>query len=102
MEDEHGVNVSSRTVRSRLFSAGLCGCVAARKPLLRDPTVRMRWRSLAHTDTGRSNSGTMCYGPTKAPFSFSVGQSGLTYAEGLVRSTAHSALSPQSSTEGAP
>ena len=42
MEDDHGVHVSSRTVRSRLFSAGLRGCVAAKKPLLRDPTIRKR------------------------------------------------------------
>ena len=42
MEDDHGVHVSSRTVRSRLFSAGLRGCVAAKKPLLRDPTICKR------------------------------------------------------------
>ena len=47
MEDEHGVHVSSRTVRGRLFSAGLRGCVTAKKPLLQDPSISKRlafWR----------------------------------------------------------
>ena len=42
MEVQHGVRLASRTVRQRLFKAGLRGCVAAKKPLLRDATVRKR------------------------------------------------------------
>ena len=40
MEAEHGVQLASRTDRQRLFKAGLRGCVAAKKPLVRDATVR--------------------------------------------------------------
>ena len=74
MEDEHGVHVSSRTVRGRLFSGVLRGCVTAKKPLLQDPSICKRlafWRSFANTETGQLNSGTMCCGRMKAPFSFS-------------------------------
>ena len=42
MEAEHGVQLASRTVHQRLFKAGLRGYVAAKKPLLRDATVRKR------------------------------------------------------------
>ena len=38
------------------------------------------WRSIANIETGRLNSGTVCCGQTKAPYSFSVGQSRRMYA----------------------
>ena len=42
MKDDHVVHVMCRTVRSRLFSSGLRGFAAAKKPLLRDPTMCKR------------------------------------------------------------
>ncbi len=93
MEDDHGVHVSSRTVRSRLFSAGL---LRQRNPCCGIRPSASGWRSLANIETGRSNSGTVYCGRTKVSFSFSVGQSGRMCAGECVRSTAHSALSPLS------
>ena len=42
MEAEHGLQLASRTDRQRLFKTGLRGCVAAKKPFLRDATIRRR------------------------------------------------------------
>ena len=97
MEDDHGVQY--------MFRAELCVADSSRHDCVdvlrqRNPCCGIRlsasgWRSLANIETGRSNSGTVYCGRTKAPFSFSVGQSGRMYAGEWVRSTAHSALSPQ-------
>ena len=40
MESELGVTVSSSTIRKRLNSAGLRGCVAVKKPLLRPANIK--------------------------------------------------------------
>ena len=44
MEEMHGIQLAARTVRKRLLSAGLRGCVAAKKPLLRPQSVKARLR----------------------------------------------------------
>ena len=42
LDRDHNVSVSASTVRSRLLKAGLRGCVAAKKPLLRPANVKAR------------------------------------------------------------
>ena len=42
LDMDHGVSISASTVRSRLYAAGLRGCVAAKKPLLRTANVKTR------------------------------------------------------------
>ena len=42
MESELGVTVSSSTIRKRLNSAGIRGCVAVKKPLLRPANIKSR------------------------------------------------------------
>ena len=70
----------------RLFSAGLRGCAAAKKPLLLDPTIRKRSASAhEHRDWTIEQLDIVCWSDessiqrTKAPFSFNVRQSGLMY-----------------------
>ena len=50
-QEECGINVTSRTVRSRLNEAGLKGCVAVKKPLLskKNRKARFDW-ARAHKD----------------------------------------------------
>ncbi|XP_065640447.1 transposable element Tcb2 transposase [Hydra vulgaris] len=51
LSEEHGVTLATRTVRQRLLKAGLCGCVAAKKPLLSATNVRRQLAfAKAHKD----------------------------------------------------
>ena len=86
------MTVSSSTIWQRLNSAGLHGCVAVKKPLLWPANINSLLDAIT---TGQSSSGTQSCGQTKVPFNFSVGQSRLLCGGGLMRGTAHSALSPQ-------
>ena len=94
VEAELGVTVSSSTIRKRLNSAGLCGYVAVKKPLLRPANIKSHLE-FASIRTGLCSSGKQFCGQMRVPFNFSVGRSVLLCGGGLVRGTAHSALSQQ-------
>ena len=56
VETDLRVTVSASTIRKRLDSAGLLGCVAVKKPLLREANIKARL-NFARTETGLFSSG---------------------------------------------
>ena len=86
VETDLGVTVSAYTNRKRLNSAGLRGCVAVKKPLLCEVNVKAHLNFVL-----KHRNWTVEQWSDESTFELFCGSSGLTYAGGFVRGTAHSA-----------
>ena len=71
-QEECGINVTSRTVRSRLNEAGLKGCVAVKKPLLSKRIARRGLIGLEPIKTGLFQTGAVFCGQMRVPLNSSI------------------------------
>ena len=100
MDEMHGIQLAARTVRKRLLSAGLRGCVAAKQPHLRPQIVMARLRfARQHKDrTGEQLNNVLW--SDESSFQIFCGAKWAFIRRRKGESLAHSALSPQLSMEG--